>query len=309
MKRLLPITALAGIAAIALMRCIIAFVPDVYFDFDPAVDPAPLAGMGKGGSLFLDALLLVFCALGFIEIALRGQLQGRLVLLAFLPLPVIMYHGWDDAGDIWRGTSWFASAVAAVVVAHLARDRALLTLMTALLLAVIALLPLPLLSFAGHYSGASITYDCLGGNQYRVYLDLFLDCSGTDVTPPDLTFKNNCGTTMVFQDLQPVSVQEISPLCPDELQNSSCNGGAMPELLDASPGPEEIVIHRSILDELRVALDTLPERQAEIIELRLAGLTIREIAEIQGTSEDATKTAQTRAFKSLRTRMERRVAK
>lgn len=85
--------------------------------------------------------------------------------------------------------------------------------------------------------------------------------------------------------------------------------GSMPEVVDASPGPEEIAVHRTVLDDLRVALDKLPERQAEIVELRLAGLTIREIAEIQGTSEDATKTAQTRAFKSLRTSMERRVAK
>ena len=95
-------------------------------------------------------------------------------------------------------------------------------------LAIISLLPIPLLSSGGHFSGASITYDCLGGNQYKVYLDLFLDCSGTEVTPPDLTFKSSCGTTMVFQDLTPASVQEISPLCPDELENSSCNGGPMP---------------------------------------------------------------------------------
>lgn len=83
--------------------------------------------------------------------------------------------------------------------------------------------------------------------------------------------------------------------------------GAMPELTDASPGPEEIAIHRSVLDELRLALQHLPDRQAEIIELRLAGLTIREIAEIQGTSEDATKAAQTRAFATLRTRMGQKV--
>lgn len=83
--------------------------------------------------------------------------------------------------------------------------------------------------------------------------------------------------------------------------------GAMPELVDASPGPEEMAIHRSVLDELRAALDTLPERQAEIIELRLAGLSIREIAEIQGTGENATKTAQSRAFASLRKRMGQKV--
>ena len=83
--------------------------------------------------------------------------------------------------------------------------------------------------------------------------------------------------------------------------------GAMPELTDASPGPEEIAIHRSVLDELHLAMQHLPGRQAEIIELRLAGLTIREIADIQGTSEDATKTAQARAFTSLRKHMGQKV--
>lgn len=75
------------------------------------------------------------------------------------------------------------------------------------------------------------------------------------------------------------------------------------EMVDGDPGPEEIAVHRSEMDELRTALDLLPERQREIVELRLSGLTMREIAEIQGTSEDAVKTAQSRAFKTLRTRL------
>lgn len=83
--------------------------------------------------------------------------------------------------------------------------------------------------------------------------------------------------------------------------------GEMPELTDSSPGPEEIAVHRSILDELHVAMQHLPNRQAEIIELRLAGLTIREIADIQGASEDATKTAQSRAFATLRKHMGQKV--
>lgn len=85
--------------------------------------------------------------------------------------------------------------------------------------------------------------------------------------------------------------------------------GAMPELTDASPGPEEVAVHRTVLDELYVALRHLPERQAEIVELRLAGLSIREIADIQGTSETATKTAQTRAFRTLRKLMGQKVTR
>lgn len=79
--------------------------------------------------------------------------------------------------------------------------------------------------------------------------------------------------------------------------------GSMPELVDASPGPEEIAIHRTEFDELLAAMTALPDRQREIVELRMSGLSMREIAAIQGTSEDAVKTAQNRAFRTLRARM------
>ena len=75
------------------------------------------------------------------------------------------------------------------------------------------------------------------------------------------------------------------------------------ELTDQEPGPEQIAIHRTEMDELRSALDELPERQRDIIELRLAGLTMREIAEIEGTTESAVKVAQSRAFKTLRSHL------
>lgn len=74
-----------------------------------------------------------------------------------------------------------------------------------------------------------------------------------------------------------------------------------PDLSDASPGPEEIAIHLSLMDDVRAALASLPDRQREIIELRLSGLSMREVAEIQNASENAVKVAQTRAFKTLRT--------
>lgn len=81
-----------------------------------------------------------------------------------------------------------------------------------------------------------------------------------------------------------------------------------PDLVDASPGPEEIAIHRTEMDDLRAVLGKLPDRQREIVELRLSGLSMREIAEIQSTSENAVKTAQSRAFKTLRAALTRGVA-
>lgn len=80
------------------------------------------------------------------------------------------------------------------------------------------------------------------------------------------------------------------------------------ELADHSPGPEDIAVHRTEMDELRAALDVLPERQREIVELRISGLTMREVADIQNTTENAVKTAQTRAFKTLRARLAEGVA-
>lgn len=72
------------------------------------------------------------------------------------------------------------------------------------------------------------------------------------------------------------------------------------EMIDSRPGPEELAVHSSEMDDLRAALEQLPSRQRDIVELRISGLSMREIAEIQGTSEDAVKTAQSRAFRTLR---------
>lgn len=66
------------------------------------------------------------------------------------------------------------------------------------------------------------------------------------------------------------------------------------------PGPEEIAVHRSQMDMLVKALETLPDRYQDIIQLRLAGLTTSEIAMSLGMTESAVKSAQTRAYRRLR---------
>ena len=81
------------------------------------------------------------------------------------------------------------------------------------------------------------------------------------------------------------------------------------ENIDAEPGPEEIAVHRTEMDELRANLAHLPERQREIVEFRLSGLSMREIAEIQESTENAVKVAQTRAFRTLRAKMTEGAAK
>ncbi|UCD74276.1 MAG: O-antigen ligase family protein [Phycisphaerales bacterium] len=141
-----------GIAAVAVMRCVIFFAPQVVFDLDPALDPYPLAGLGPAGSLWLDVILMISAACGFAGEALSKRgIDWLLLLLACLPLPVVLWHGYGDGGDLWLGSTWLAAAMACATVAHLARDRALRIVFLALLAAVI----IPLLV----RGAANVTYE------------------------------------------------------------------------------------------------------------------------------------------------------
>jgi len=125
------------IVAVAAMRMLIVFAPERYFDVDPAFDPMPLAGLGPVGSLALDVALLMSCA-----IALVGEWLGRRgiawtpLALALLPLPIVLWHGHADLLHLWRGITWQAAIIAAVTVAHLARDRTMRLMVIATLIGV-----------------------------------------------------------------------------------------------------------------------------------------------------------------------------
>ena len=60
-----------------------------------------------------------------------------LLAAAGLPLPLVIYHGVGDAGNLWRGSTWAAAALASAVTAHLVRDPALRRVMIALLVAAV----------------------------------------------------------------------------------------------------------------------------------------------------------------------------
>ncbi|MCO5219714.1 MAG: RNA polymerase sigma factor [Thermomicrobiales bacterium] len=72
---------------------------------------------------------------------------------------------------------------------------------------------------------------------------------------------------------------------------------------DDYPGPESLAIHHSEMDRLRLALNHLSDRQREIIELRLVGFATNEIAETLDISIAAVKSAQARAYRTLRERL------
>jgi len=71
-------------------------------------------------------------------------------------------------------------------------------------------------------------------------------------------------------------------------------------LVDREPSPEHLAIEADRLAHLRDVLDTLPEKQRAIIELRLAGFTTTEIMATLGMTEPAVKSAQYRAYHRLR---------
>lgn len=76
------------------------------------------------------------------------------------------------------------------------------------------------------------------------------------------------------------------------------------EIADGDVGPEEIAIHRTQLEALRAALQTLNERQRTIVEFRLSGLSTAEIAQAMGITVAALKSAQTRAYANVRKELE-----
>lgn len=79
-----------------------------------------------------------------------------------------------------------------------------------------------------HFARATINYACLGGNQFKITLNLLLDCSGTAPLPNTLNFSNACGVTFSLNNLPFASCVEESPLCPSQAGNSSCSGGTLP---------------------------------------------------------------------------------
>lgn len=78
---------------------------------------------------------------------------------------------------------------------------------------------------ANHVLGGNISWECLGGDQYEITFTQYRDCFAAT---PALSIENvfffpqGCVTSPFIFDLDFVSEQEISDLCPTELVNSSC---------------------------------------------------------------------------------------
>jgi len=80
---------------------------------------------------------------------------------------------------------------------------------------------------ANHLVGANISYECLGGNTYSVFLNIFKDCSqNTGLGPTQIVrVSHDCDTIGSTIVLSLVGSQEVSQLCDDDLPQSTCNPG------------------------------------------------------------------------------------
>ena len=81
-------------------------------------------------------------------------------------------------------------------------------------------------TYASHYYGSEITYNCLGSNQYEIILTTYTDCNSIG-SPNSLTVNFSSATCTDFnQSLSLASgfPMDITPVC--ATQATSCNGGS-----------------------------------------------------------------------------------
>lgn len=101
------------------------------------------------------------------------------------------------------------------------------------LLLAIGLVTLSPIARASHLYGADLFYTYISGNTYKIQLDVYGDCSGAafpnlfSAQPEVQVFDN----TTLFQTISlsltgnPV---EVTPVCPSQINNTTCNGGSIP---------------------------------------------------------------------------------
>lgn len=78
---------------------------------------------------------------------------------------------------------------------------------------------------ASHAMGAELTYECLGGMQYRLTYAFYRDCSGISAPPSvGVSYSSSCfGSATVNLVPIPSSPSFISPVCPTAV--TTCHGG------------------------------------------------------------------------------------
>lgn len=81
-----------------------------------------------------------------------------------------------------------------------------------------------------HVAGGYIQFECTGTpGQYTISLHLYRDCSGINLpNTTNLQFTNTCGLGNFNVSMSNPTVNEVSQICPQQINNTECNGGNLP---------------------------------------------------------------------------------
>lgn len=84
-------------------------------------------------------------------------------------------------------------------------------------------------SSGSHIVGGEITYQWVSGNDYKLRLTYYSDCSGIPNPTSALIEVNSQSCAQSFSISLPIAAgpDDISPICAASLSNSSCNGGTL----------------------------------------------------------------------------------
>jgi gliding motility-associated-like protein len=96
-------------------------------------------------------------------------------------------------------------------------------------------------SKATHVAGGYIQFECTGTpGQYTIRLILYRDCSGIGLpNNVNVNLSNTCGLGDFNANLALASSQEVSQICPQQINNTECNGGNL-------PGYEEFIYEATV---------------------------------------------------------------
>lgn len=79
---------------------------------------------------------------------------------------------------------------------------------------------------ASHALGGDLTFEYQGGNDYLVRLKFYRDCSGVSAPTSPVVSISGCGVSVNPTLTLTSGPTNVSPICPPDIPNSSCNGGS-----------------------------------------------------------------------------------
>ena len=115
-----------AVLALVLVRCVVAFSPEVHWDVNPLSDAGSIVStmLGPAPALWLDVLSVAVAAAALAaHVAAGGKISRLSVALALLGIGACAYHGPEHAEDLRRGAAWIAAAALALAGFHLAQHE------------------------------------------------------------------------------------------------------------------------------------------------------------------------------------------